>query len=104
LVGRKGITFNDRGRGLRLAHQALRYALSHQGMLAMAGAPIRALQDFLPGGVRAATGWIDADEGERAQPRHAPEQLTRADAAHWDCGDNNANGLQRDQPVPEPTL
>ena len=29
---------------------------------------------------------------------------TRADAAHWDCGDNNANGLQRDQPVPEPTL
>jgi choline dehydrogenase len=26
-VGKKGITFNDRGRGLGLAHQALRYAL-----------------------------------------------------------------------------
>ena len=42
LIGKKGITFNDRGRGLRLAHQAMRYALSRQGMLAMAGAPIRA--------------------------------------------------------------
>ena len=27
LVGKKGITFNDRGRGLGLAHQVLRYAL-----------------------------------------------------------------------------
>src|SRR6195256_4318386 len=42
LIGKKGITFNDRGRGLRLAHQVLRYALFRQGMLAMAGAPIRA--------------------------------------------------------------
>src|SRR6202035_5741682 len=41
-VGRKGITFNDRGRGLGLVHQALRYALLRQGMLAMAGAPMRA--------------------------------------------------------------
>src|SRR5207302_1137948 len=43
LVGKKGITFNDRGRGLGLAHQALRYALFRQGMLAMTGAPIRAI-------------------------------------------------------------
>ena len=42
LIGKKGITFNDRGRGLRLAHQAVRYALFRQSMLAMAGAPIRA--------------------------------------------------------------
>ena len=42
LVGKKQITFNDRGRGLGLAHQTLRYALFRQGMLAMAGAPIRA--------------------------------------------------------------
>jgi choline dehydrogenase len=42
LVGKKGITFNDRGRGLGLVHQAMRYALFRQGMLAMAGAPIRA--------------------------------------------------------------
>src|SRR4029079_6242292 len=38
----KGITFNDRGRGLGLAHEVLRYALFRQGMLAMTGAPIRA--------------------------------------------------------------
>src|SRR6266566_5003274 len=42
LIGKKGITFNDRGRGLRLVHEAMRYALFRQGMLAMAGAPIRA--------------------------------------------------------------
>src|SRR5712675_649794 len=42
LIGKKGITFNDRGRGLGLAHQVLRYALFRQGMLAMTGAPIRA--------------------------------------------------------------
>src|SRR5258706_13237455 len=36
------VTFNDRGRGLGLVQQALRYALFRQGMLAMTGAPIRA--------------------------------------------------------------
>jgi hypothetical protein len=39
---KKRITFNDRGRGLGLAYQVLRYALFRQGMLAMTGAPIRA--------------------------------------------------------------
>jgi choline dehydrogenase len=42
LVGKKDITFNDRGRGLPLAREALRYAVFRQGMLAMTGAPIRA--------------------------------------------------------------
>ena len=42
LVGKKDITFNDRGRGLGLAHEVLRYALFRQGILAMTGAPIRA--------------------------------------------------------------
>jgi choline dehydrogenase len=42
LVGKKGITFNDRGRGLGLAQQVLQYALFRKGMLAMTGAPIRA--------------------------------------------------------------
>src|SRR5258708_23389887 len=42
MIGKKCINFNDRGRGLGLAYQALRYALSRQGMLAMTGAPIRA--------------------------------------------------------------
>ncbi|HVH79971.1 MAG TPA: GMC family oxidoreductase N-terminal domain-containing protein, partial [Stellaceae bacterium] len=42
LVGKKGITYNDRGRGLGLVHQALRYALFRKGMLASTGAPMRA--------------------------------------------------------------
>ena len=42
LVGKKGITYNDRGRGLGLVYQALRYALFRTGMLANTGAPIRA--------------------------------------------------------------
>jgi choline dehydrogenase len=41
-IGAKRITFNDRGRGLGLAWQALRYALVGQGMLGMVAAPIRA--------------------------------------------------------------
>jgi choline dehydrogenase len=42
LVGRKGITYNDRARGLGMAHQALRYALFRRGFLAAVGAPMRA--------------------------------------------------------------
>ena len=42
LVGRKGVTYNDTGRGLGLVRQALRYALSRDGMLATVGAPMRA--------------------------------------------------------------
>jgi choline dehydrogenase len=42
LVGKKRITYNDRGRGLGLVYQALRYALFRQGMLASVGAPMRA--------------------------------------------------------------
>ncbi|MBV1796645.1 GMC family oxidoreductase [Siccirubricoccus sp. G192] len=41
-IGTKGLTFNDRGRGLGLMQQALRYALFGKGMLAMVAAPIRA--------------------------------------------------------------
>jgi choline dehydrogenase len=41
-IGAKGITFNDRGRGLGLMGQVLRYALFNQGMLAMVAAPMRA--------------------------------------------------------------
>jgi choline dehydrogenase len=43
LVGRqKGHHIQRPGHALGLAHQALRYALFRQGMLAMTGAPIRA--------------------------------------------------------------
>ncbi len=41
-VGAKGITYNDRGRGLGLVWQALRYALLGQGLLGSVAAPIRA--------------------------------------------------------------
>jgi choline dehydrogenase len=41
-VGAKWMTYNDRGRGLPLVWQALRYALWGQGLLGMVGAPIRA--------------------------------------------------------------
>jgi choline dehydrogenase len=41
-IGAKGITFNDRARGLGLVGQALRYAVFQQGLLGMVAAPIRA--------------------------------------------------------------
>jgi choline dehydrogenase len=41
-IGAKGITYNDRGRGLGLVWQALSYALFGRGMLGMVAAPIRA--------------------------------------------------------------
>lgn len=42
LVGKKGITFNDRARGLGMVYQAARYALFRKGFLASVGAPLRA--------------------------------------------------------------
>ena len=41
-IGRKGITYNDRARGLGLIAQALRYAFGQPGLLTMVGAPLRA--------------------------------------------------------------
>jgi choline dehydrogenase len=41
-IGAEGITFNDRGRGLALVRQALRYLVSGKGMLGMVAAPLRA--------------------------------------------------------------
>jgi choline dehydrogenase len=41
-IGAKGFTYNDRGRGLGLVGQAMRYALSGKGMLGMVAAPMRA--------------------------------------------------------------
>ncbi len=41
-VGKRGITYNDRGRGIGLIGQALRYATSGQGMLGGVAAPMRA--------------------------------------------------------------
>ena len=41
-VGAKGVTFNDRGRGLGLVNQALRYLMAKDSLLAMVAAPLRA--------------------------------------------------------------
>jgi choline dehydrogenase len=41
-IGAKWITYNDRGRGIPLVWQALRYATSGTGLLGMVGAPRRA--------------------------------------------------------------
>jgi choline dehydrogenase len=41
-IGAKGFTYNDTARGLGLVRQALRYALSGQGLLGAVAAPIRA--------------------------------------------------------------
>lgn len=41
-IGKRGVTFNDRGRGLGLVNQALRYAMGQDSMLAMVAAPLRA--------------------------------------------------------------
>jgi choline dehydrogenase len=42
LIGTKGITFNDRGRGLPLAYEVLRYLVTGKGMLGTVAAPLRA--------------------------------------------------------------
>ncbi len=41
-IGARGVTYNDRGRGLGLVNQALRYVLRQDSMLAMVAAPMRA--------------------------------------------------------------
>jgi choline dehydrogenase len=41
-IGAKGLTLNDRGRGLGLVNQAMRYALGQSSMLSMVAAPLRA--------------------------------------------------------------
>src|SRR5476649_2554236 len=37
-----GLTYNDKARGLGLVWQALRYALTHKGLLGLPASPIRA--------------------------------------------------------------
>jgi choline dehydrogenase len=41
-IGAKGITYNDTARGVGLLRQALRYAVSREGLLGAVAAPIRA--------------------------------------------------------------
>ncbi len=39
---RLGLTYNDKGRGLRMVWQALKFALTHKGLLGLPASPIRA--------------------------------------------------------------
>jgi len=41
-IGAPGVTYNDKGRGIGLVKQALRYLFTHKGMLGIPAAPIRA--------------------------------------------------------------
>jgi choline dehydrogenase len=41
-IGAPGVTYNDRGRGLGLIKQAMRYLITRKGMLGIPAAPIRA--------------------------------------------------------------
>jgi choline dehydrogenase len=59
-IGAKNVTFNDRGRGLGLVMQALRYATTGKGMLGQVGAPIRAFVRSREGleGPDVMLGWV----------------------------------------------
>ncbi len=59
-IGKRGITFNDRGRGLGLVNQALRYAFTGKGMLGMVAAPLRAFVRSREGleGPDVLLGWV----------------------------------------------
>jgi choline dehydrogenase-like flavoprotein len=48
-IGRKGVTFNDRARGLGLVQQIMRYAVDRGGFLSMVAAPLRAFVRSRPG-------------------------------------------------------
>ena len=48
-VDAKGVTYNDRGRGLGLVREAARWALSGDGLLGMVAAPVRAFVCSRPG-------------------------------------------------------
>jgi choline dehydrogenase len=55
-----GMTYNDRARGLGMVKQALRYALTHKGLLGLPASPIRAYVRTRPGldAPDAAVSWI----------------------------------------------
>jgi choline dehydrogenase len=57
---RLGLTYNDKGRGLGLVKQALRYALTQKGLLGLPASPVRAYVRTRPGldAPDAAISWI----------------------------------------------
>ena len=73
-IGAKGITYNDRGRGLGLVKQALRYALLGEGMLGMVARADPRLRPLArrPRGAGPAAG-LGAD-ADRARPEGAEDR------------------------------
>jgi choline dehydrogenase len=59
-IGKKGVTYNDRARGLGLVNQVLRYAITRQSFLSMVAAPLRAFVRSRPGleAPDALLGWV----------------------------------------------
>src|SRR5829696_3810030 len=64
-----GMTYNDKARGLGLCWQALRYAVTHKGLLGLPAAPIRAYVRTRPGldAPDAAISWIPFLVGDNFQ-------------------------------------
>ena len=61
-----GITYNVKGRGIRLLREALRYAFTDKGLLGMSAAPLRAFIRTRPGleAPNAVIGWVPFIMGE----------------------------------------
>ena len=59
-IGAPGVTYNDKGRGLGLVKQVLRYLFSRKGLIGMPAAPIRAFVRSREGleGPDALLGWV----------------------------------------------
>ena len=69
-----GMTYNDKARGLGLVWQALRYALTHKGLLGLPASPIRAYIRTRAGldAPDAAISWIPFLVGENSGWRRNP--------------------------------
>ena len=59
-AARLGLTYNDKGRGLGLVWQALKYATTNKGLLGLPASPIRAYVRTRPGldAPNAAIAWL----------------------------------------------
>ena len=74
-IGAKGYTFNDRGRGLGLVGQVLRYLTSGRGMFGMVAAPLRAFVRSRDGleAPDLLLGWVPMLYEANPEPRISPQ-------------------------------
>ena len=102
-IGAKGITFNDRGRGLGLVRQALRYVLTGRACSAWSAAPIRAFVRSREGleAPDLLLGWVPmltepGPKGPQAVPPVRHDLLRAPDAA----GEQGAHPHHRGRSAP----